>query len=341
MGLRFSESNPARDRWRNLARSPDLRRSLARSLLVLLAIAGLWLAGAGGARAESLAARAAAFPDWGRKPNLERAVGDLVYPDWMAGTWEVTSVLEAAIAPLAPEVVTPGFAGNRAALGESVVFAARFEPSARPAPRRFDRGPFPAPLLARNAANRPADPPTADRPVANRPAIVADRAFNGLNLARAVLGSEAVQAVRTDPDDPNRQLTVFRGDRQLRSTVLARRTAARSGADGDRFLAAELTRQSFRGAPQVYFNDVETLADYRHYPGAPAPVVADQMTAVYLSPRDRDFFRAGDRPVALYRYRLTFAPLPPAGEANPGGNPERDRPETRPGRRGRAELDIQ
>jgi hypothetical protein len=37
-------------------------------------------------------------------------------------------------------------------------------------------------------------------------------------------------------------------------------------------------------------------------------MVADQMTAVYLSPQDPDFFKSGNQPVALYRYRLELIP---------------------------------
>ncbi|MEL6327067.1 MAG: DUF6816 family protein, partial [Cyanobacteria bacterium J06626_23] len=35
-------------------------------------------------------------------------------------------------------------------------------------------------------------------------------------------------------------------------------------------------------------------------------ITADQITAIYLSPRDPDYFKAFNKPVALYRYRLTF-----------------------------------
>lgn len=37
------------------------------------------------------------------------------------------------------------------------------------------------------------------------------------------------------------------------------------------------------------------------------PIIeADQVTAVYLSPQDPNYFKAGSRPVALYRYKLEF-----------------------------------
>ena len=37
--------------------------------------------------------------------------------------------------------------------------------------------------------------------------------------------------------------------------------------------------------------------------------MADQITAIYLSPQDPDYFKAKDKPVALYRYQLAFSPL--------------------------------
>ncbi|MEW5859950.1 MAG: DUF6816 family protein, partial [Cyanobacteriota bacterium] len=38
-------------------------------------------------------------------------------------------------------------------------------------------------------------------------------------------------------------------------------------------------------------------------------IEADQVTAIYLSPQDPDYFKAIDRPVALYRYRLQLLPV--------------------------------
>lgn len=62
--------------------------------------------------AGTLTERIAAFPEWHDKPAVQSVEGDLVYR-WMVGTWKMTSTLVDMVAPLAPEVTTPGFEGNR------------------------------------------------------------------------------------------------------------------------------------------------------------------------------------------------------------------------------------
>ena len=65
------------------------------------------------ALAGSLSERLEQFPEWTSKPPVKLAKGDLEYPEWMAGTWNVTSTLTEQIAPLAPDIVTPGFEDNQ------------------------------------------------------------------------------------------------------------------------------------------------------------------------------------------------------------------------------------
>lgn len=239
-----------------------------------------------------LSDRISTFPQWSSKPPVQLAVGDLGYPPWLAGTWEVSSTLVDLAAPLAPAVVTPGFDSNRQYLGQPVQFQVRFAPmQSLPTPGRSlqDRS---APLLPRF---RSFVRPTTE--------IVADRAFNGLNVAKAYLGDRAVLAVKVDPSSPNRQITLLPGDRQLTSTVTGRATET---PDPDRFITTEVFQQQFRGGPQVYFNEVETTTSYHRIDSG--KITADQITAIYLSPQDPNYFKAGDRPVALYRYQLEFIP---------------------------------
>jgi hypothetical protein len=283
--------------------------------------------------AKSLHDRVATYPHWRSRPPVQPVRGDrdLIYPDWMAGTWHVTSTLIDAQAPLAPEIVTPGFAGNRDEINRPISFQVRFQPQpSRPAQRRSPL-PFgqslqpvnpPASQTVNPSASQTVNPPasqTVNPPInqsvnrfagQDRP-IVADRAFNGLNIARAYLGEAAVLGVTVPPEDPNRQIARLRGDRQLLSTVTER---ASEQPDADTFIATEIARQSFVGAPQVYFNTVETTTVYRRSPlpssQAGIAIEGDQYSAVYLSPRDPDYFAARDRPVTLYRYRLQLAPIP-------------------------------
>jgi hypothetical protein len=141
--------------------------------------------------------------------------------------------------------------------------------------------------------------------------LVSDRAFNGMNLARAYLDdptksdqTSVVQAIKIDSKNPNRQITLLKGDRQLVSTITQRAIATPSPGQ---FLTSELFQQEFRSNGQIYFNLVENTTAYSHPPtaeGTRETITADQITAIYLSSQDPDYFKAGDRPVALYRYRM-------------------------------------
>jgi hypothetical protein len=258
----------------------------------------------GEAQAEPLADRLAQFPAWESKPPVTAAEGDLVYPDWMEGTWKATSTLVDLVAPLAPEVVTPGFDSNRRYLDRPVSFPVRFQaisqPSilSTPATQTAISSRF-LPLKTRNGYEGTAST------ILKTPIVVADRAFNGLNIGRAYLGDRAIESVKVDPNSPNRQITSLRTGRQLISVVTGRATETPSP---DRFIATEVSNQVFRGTPQPYFNQVETTTAYHLLASPSLAIEADQVTAVYLSPQDADYFKALERPVALYRYRLELLP---------------------------------
>jgi hypothetical protein len=267
-----------------------LRNRRIRRVVWLSLLLAVWLLCSGSAWAGAIADRMDAFPDWPSNLPVATAQGDLYYPDWFLGEWDVVTTLTEPIAPLAPDVVTPGFESNQAYVNQPVEFRVRFttEPS---------NTPFQSLWRSRTA-------------VTETEQIIADRAFNGLNLARAYLGDAVVQRVIVEPDNPNRQVTQLRGDRQLVSTVTGRETEAPTR---DRFLTAGLFQQIFRGAPQMYFNEVETATDYQRLSQGEAQpaIAAEQITAVYLSPQDPDYFKTltplgQRRPVALYRYHLDF-----------------------------------
>ena len=243
----------------------------------------VWLLCSGQAFAGALSDRLATFPDWHNKPPTEAATGDLTYPDWMAGTWEMTSTLVDLVAPLAPDLKTPGFESNQALLNQPITCEIRFEPRMTSVTKTF--------LLQPRLAQEE---------------IVADRAFNGLSLAQAYLGKEAVKAVKVDPDNPNRQLTLLRGDRQLESTVVSR--AVETSSD-ENFLTTEVFHQVFRGTSQPYFNEVETTTAYQEMADDDPTIQANQVTAIYLSPQDPNYFKAPNQPVALYRYHLELRPV--------------------------------
>lgn len=266
------------------------------------------------ARAGALVDRIATFPQWQEKPPVQPAEGDLLYPDWFKGTWEVTSTLTDLVAPLAPEIVSPGFEANRQFLNQPITFQVQFKEAAISPPASALKS-------------------FGNLPRTRQAGIISDRAFNGLNLARAYLGSgenSPVLDVKVNPLTPNRQVTSLRGDRQLISLVTGR--AIETPAP-DQFVTTELFQQIFRGGSQPYLNQVETTTDYYYESGTSPGIHADQITAVYLSPQDPQYFKAGqippgvvgnqplealkERPVALYRYSLEFSPQP-CREQTPG-----------------------
>lgn len=241
----------------------------------------LFLLGSGEAQAGELAERLAKFPQWEKLTSVKPAEGDLVYPDWMTGTWKVTSTLVDLAAPLAPDIITPGFEGNRSQLNQPVSFLVRF-----------------VKVKQQNSGLKFI--PKIDK---QSQILVADRVFNSLNLSRAYLGNEAILAVKLDPESPNRQITFFRGERQLVSLVTARAT---ENTPDCQFITTEVFQQYFKGGSRAYFNTVESTTAYHLLSKSNPKIEADQITAVYLSPQDPDYFTADSRPVALYRYRLEF-----------------------------------
>ena len=220
------------------------------------------------------------YPQWDSKPPTKIAKGDLYYPDWMAGTWEAESILKEQIAPLAPEIITPGFNDNQQYIEQLVTFLVRFETKDFETKKRVF-----LPKLNHNKQNF----------------VVSDRVFNGTNIAAAYLGTNNVLKVKVDPENANRQLTLLKGERKLISTVIKRATETPAP---NRFITTEVTKQLFDSPARFYLNEVETTSDYQLI--APGNIQAQQFTAIYLSPQDPDYFKAINRPVAIYRYQLNL-----------------------------------
>jgi hypothetical protein len=135
--------------------------------------------------------------------------------------------------------------------------------------------------------------------------IVADRAYNGMSLADALLGKAVLQSIKVDPQSPNRQVALFQNGQKLVTRISDRATETPSDAN---FVSSELYQQEFRSSTQIYFNRVENTIAYHQVSSKPPLIEADQVTAIYLSPQDPDYFKAKDRPVTLYRYQLQFLP---------------------------------
>jgi hypothetical protein len=265
--------------------------------LCLVLVLLLW---GGEAQAGPLADRLAQFPNWDSKPPVSAAKGDLVYPDWLEGTWKVTNTLVEQVAPLAPKVVSPGFEGNRRYLNQPLDFLVRFK-AVTPQPSSIaDSILHVLPLKLQNWGSSPLSLSH------ETPIVVADRAFNALNITKAYLSDRTIQSVKVDPKSPNRQITFLNTGLQLISIVTGR---ASETPTPDRFISTEVTNQFFRGTLRPYFNQVETTTAYQLKRLPTLAIDADQVTAIYLSPQDADYFKALDRPVALYRYRLELQPV--------------------------------
>lgn len=260
-------------------------------------------------KAETLTERLNAYPNWQDKPTLNPHFEEVAYPAWMAGTWSCKSTLVDMVVPLAPQVTTPGFEGNRQYLNQPIQFDVRFGKTQTKPQRMLG---FPTGMnLSRSAQEK----------------IVVDRAFNGLSIARAYLGEGVVQSVQINPNLPNEQLTKLKDGLELLSITTGHQSET---PNVNLFLTSEFFQQVFRGTETPFLNQVETTTQYQYL--APtskgtqstllAPqlsasserkemptIVADQYTAIYLSPQDPNYFQAGNTPVALYRYQLELTPV--------------------------------
>jgi len=225
--------------------------------------------------AETLTERLAFYPNWHYKPTLEQRDGDIYYPQWMEGTWQVTSILTEQIAPLEPDIVTPGFASNRRYLQQPITFQVRFQ--------------------SQPVSNTPVWP----LPPLSSVQIVADRPYNGLGIARAYLGEDGVLSVQSDRKNPTSLVTLLPQQRQLISTVIGH---SQDSPTTEQFLTTELTQQQFQVDAGLFINEVETTTAYKLINSQ--QIEADQITAIYLSPQDPNYFKSLNQPVALYHYQL-------------------------------------
>jgi hypothetical protein len=240
-------------------------------MAIFLVLGSLWFAP--DAMATSLPQRIAEFPRWSLSTDLIRA-GDLIYPDWFAGEWTATSILREQVAPLAPKVVTPGFERNKVNIDRPYSFQVRFGSA--------------------TDTVAPGITVVADNSVV----ITSDRTFNGEQIANAYLGNNAVKSIQTISQPQIIQITQLQNGTELRSTVSGYLSES-IGVDG--FATTEIDQQVFQGKT-TYLNTVETTTSYhlidQHH------ITAEQVTAIYLSPQDPDYFEALQHPVALYRYTL-------------------------------------
>jgi hypothetical protein len=193
--------------------------------------------------------RLANWPAWSLPAPLPRPErGDLVWPAWFRGEWEVSS--------------TPA-EGSEPPLRWRARFQADGEDGA-----------------------------------------LADRAFNAGQIGAALLGDGLI-SVRNDPANPNRQVTLLRGDRQLESTVVGRRSARPHAAA---FLADELTLQVLHGPETPRISRVEVLGLWHRLEDG--SISGEQWQASYASPA-AGLAASAEHPK---RFTLRLVPLPPGSD---------------------------
>jgi hypothetical protein len=246
------------------------------------------------ALAGKLSDRIDRFPNWAGAAQVTRHEGELSYPEWFEGRWQATSTLLEQIAPLAPDVVTPGFESNRQYIDKPIEFTVQFVPNQPAKVAKFS--PLNLPRLKSNLLVSQ---------------IVADRAFNGLNIATAYLGAANVTSVKIDPQNSTKQITQLTQDRELEAFVTGFDLET---AQSNQFISTELSQQIFRTSSTIYLNTVETTTSYQFSPTPTPSITATQISAIYLSPKDPNYFKTIDklqsRPVALYKYQLKLVPTP-------------------------------
>lgn len=224
-----------------------------------------------------LADRIVQYPHWEHQLSLPTPNQELIFPSWFEGKWDVNNILLEQIAPLSPKFKTPAFDSNLKYIDKNISFCVQFIPTIL-MPRKDNF----IPIILNQ-----------------KPVIIPDRAFNGLEIAQAYLGKENVKKVTINENNSTEQITEFSEESKLISTVIGRQQEKISE---DKFITSEIIRQFFRRPNSIYLNLVEIITKYQLI--NPNYIQGKQVTAIYLSPQDPDYFLAFDQPVALYYYTL-------------------------------------
>lgn len=262
--------------------------TLGFKILACVGSIAIWWCGCQSAISGGLSDRIARYPDWDTQAQITQHQGELTYPEWFRGRWIATSTLLEQIAPLAPGVVTPGFESNRQYINKPIEFTVQFVPKD---PHKITKV---SPL---NFSKLKSSLPKSQ--------IVADRAFNGFNIATAYLGESNVKSVKIDPQNSTKQITQLTQDRELEAFVTG---FDREIPNVNSFISTELSQQIFRTSSTIYLNTVETTTSYQLSTTLAPTITATQISAVYLSPQDPDYFRTLGRAVAVYKYKLDLVP---------------------------------
>jgi hypothetical protein len=197
-----------------------LLRLLGTTMLVIIFwwIDGSTAAASNNSAKLTLGDRLQQFPTWPAVTEL-RTRGELIYPQWLAGEWLVTSILKEQVAPLAPAIVSPGFERSRQDLDKPYRFRVRF-----------------------GSSTTAVAPGIEVRQERSKNAVTIDRAFNIEQIANAYLGANAVESVRAFQQPEIVQVTKLRNGTLLRAIVTGYRSESPTP---NQFIATEIQQQIF------------------------------------------------------------------------------------------------
>jgi hypothetical protein len=238
----------------------------------------------------------------------------IYYPRWLFGQWKVNSKFTGVATPLA-KYVPDGFLQQANAPSEDGGVGAEYNYSLRfysTLPDTFKNN---ARFML--GLGYPED------------AIIADKAYNTKQTSDAFLGySGAVASVEFDPRDAPLRQTVELSrlgpdmvplpPRRIELYVNALKSETPGGVEGNgrTFVTSELARQVLVAVRDVQVTDYEVINEYRLV--APGKIEGRQRSLLYLQPQDPNYFKAGNRAVAVYDYTFTMTREVPEADAPQG-----------------------
>jgi len=214
---------------------------------------------------------------------------EMRYPEWMAGTWDVTSHFKGYSFPsrvpkgnIVKNVNIPGFQKL------SLIYLPDVGKTPTQYQKRFSE---------------------ADGHV------VEDRAFNIRSVVEGYLGDGLIDQVEYNRNEPNRCTVAFKKLATLNAERIELFTNSRetdTRKSDNAFYAAECLRQVSLGYSKEFGVARMLVCDYQNawtfipVPGDPDTITGELLTAGYLQSSEPDYFDALTDPVVMFSHTLTM-----------------------------------